>query len=56
LWPLLAAAAVATIAAGHSIGAVSNPATLTALGAAIVLYAILGLAPLRLDLPARHEF
>lgn len=56
LWPLLGAAALATIAAGRWIGAVSNPATLTALGAAIVLYAIIGLAPLRLDVPARHEF
>jgi len=56
LWPLLGAAALATIAAGRWIGAVNNPATLTALGAAIVLYAIIGLAPLRLDVPARHEF
>ncbi|HEY1541128.1 MAG TPA: sulfite exporter TauE/SafE family protein [Xanthobacteraceae bacterium] len=56
LWPLLAAATVATIVAGRAIGAVSSLATLTALGAAIVLYAILGLAPLRLDVPARHEF
>jgi len=55
LWPLLAAAALATIAAGRWIGAVSNPATLTALGAAIVLYAVISLAPLRLDVPARHE-
>ncbi len=56
LWPLLAAATLATIAAGRWIGAVSSPATLTALGAAIVLYAIIGLAPLRLEVPARHEF
>jgi len=55
LWPLLATATLATIAAGRWIGAVNNPATLTALGAAIVLYAIIGLAPLRLDVPARHE-
>jgi uncharacterized membrane protein YfcA len=55
LWPLLAAATLATIAAGRWIGAVNNPVTLTALGAAIVLYAIIGLAPLRLDVPARHE-
>lgn len=55
LWPLLLAAAVATVAAARWIGAVSSPATLTALGAAIVLYAILSLAPLRLDVPARHE-
>jgi hypothetical protein len=56
LWPLLAAATIATIAAGRWIGAVSNPATLTALGIAIVLYAIIGLAPLRLEVPPRHEF
>ena len=55
LWPLLATATLATIAAGRWIGAVNNPATLTALGAAIVLYALLGLAPLRLEVPARHE-
>jgi len=55
LWPLLGAAALATIAAARWIGAVSSPATLTVLGAAIVLYAIIGLAPLRLDVPARHE-
>jgi uncharacterized protein len=56
LWPLLAAATLATIAAGRWLGAVSSPATLVALGVAIVLYAIIGLAPLRLDVPARHEF
>jgi hypothetical protein len=56
LWPLLLAAAVATVAAGRWIGAVSSPATLTALGAALVLYGGIGLAPLRLDVPARHEF
>jgi hypothetical protein len=55
-WPLLAAATIATIAAGRWLGAVSSPATLVALGAAIVLYAIIGLAPLRLEVPARHEF
>jgi uncharacterized membrane protein YfcA len=55
LWPLLVAATLATIAAGRWIGAVSNPATLTALGVAIVLYAIIGLAPVRLEVPARHE-
>ena len=55
LWPLLLAAAIATVAAGRWIGAVRSPATLTALGAAIVLYAIISLMPLRLDVPARHE-
>jgi uncharacterized membrane protein YfcA len=55
LWPLLVAATLATVAAGRWIGAVSSPATLTALGAAIVLYAIISLAPLRLEVPARHE-
>jgi uncharacterized membrane protein YfcA len=55
LWPLLLAAVIATVAAGRWIGAVSSPATLTALGAAIALYAIISLAPLRLDVPARHE-
>ncbi len=37
-------------------GAVSNPATLAALGAALVLYAITSLAPLRLEVPARTEW
>src|ERR1700722_4960770 len=55
LWPLLVAATLATVAAGRWIGAVSSPATLTALGAAIVLYAIISLAPLRLEVPARHQ-
>ena len=55
LWPLLLTAAIATVAAGRWIGAVSSPATLTALGAALVLYAIISLAPLRLEVPARHE-
>jgi uncharacterized protein len=55
LWPLLLAAVLATVAAGRWIGAVSNPATLTALGAAIVLYAIISFAPLRRDVPAWHE-
>jgi hypothetical protein len=55
LWPLLLAAAVATVAAGRWIGAVSSPATLTALGAALVLYAIISLLPLSLEVPARHE-
>jgi len=56
LWPLLVAAAVATVAAGRWIGAVSSPATLAGLGAALVLYGIIGLAPLRLEVPAQHEF
>ena len=55
LWPLLAAGALATIATARWVGAVSNPATLTALGAAIVLYALIGLLQLRLHVPARHE-
>ncbi len=55
LWPLLVASVIATIVTARWFGAVSNPATLTALGAAIVLYAIIGLAPLRLEVPARHE-
>jgi uncharacterized protein len=55
LWPLLVASMIATVATARWFGAVSNPATLTALGAAIVLYAIIGLAPLRLEVPARHE-
>ena len=55
LWPLLVGSVVTTIVTARWFGAVSNPATLTALGAAIVLYAIIGLAPLRLEVPARHE-
>src|SRR5262249_9500124 len=33
----------------------SGSATMVALGVALALYGLTGLAPLRLDLPARHE-
>jgi len=55
LWPMLVAAAIATVAAARWLGAVSGTGTMAALGAALVLYALTGLAPLRLEVPARHE-
>src|ERR1700731_849516 len=56
LWPTLVAATLATIAAARWFGAVSGAGTLAALGAALALYAITSLAPLRLEVPARHEW
>ena len=56
LWPTLLAVTVGTIAAARWFGAVSSAGTLAALGAALALYAITSLVPLRLDVPARHEF
>src|SRR5689334_210415 len=56
LWPMLLAATVATIAAARWLGAVSSAGTLAALGAALALYALTSLLPLRLAVPARHEW
>jgi len=56
LWPLLLAAIVATVVAARWLGAVSSAGTLAALGAALALYAITSLAPLRIEVPARHEW
>jgi hypothetical protein len=56
LWPTLLVATVATIAAARWLGAVSSAGTLAALGAALALYAVSSLAPLRLDVPARTEW
>jgi uncharacterized protein len=55
LWPMLLAVTVATVVAARWLGAVSSAGTLAALGAALALYAITSLAPLRLEIPARHE-
>jgi uncharacterized membrane protein YfcA len=55
LWPMLAACAVATVATARYFGAVSSPGSLAALGAALALYAVSGLAPLRLDVPTGSE-
>jgi uncharacterized membrane protein YfcA len=55
LWPMLLAVVVATVLAARWLGAVSSSGTLAALGAALALYALTGLLPLRLDLPARAE-
>jgi hypothetical protein len=56
LWPTLLVATVATIAAARWLGAVSSAGTLAALGAALALYAVSSLAPLRLDVPTRTEW
>jgi uncharacterized membrane protein YfcA len=56
LWPMLLAGTVGTIAGAHWFGAVSSAGTLAALGAALAIYAILSLMPLRLYVPARHEW
>jgi uncharacterized membrane protein YfcA len=55
LWPTLAAVTVGTIATARWLGAVSSAGTLAALGAALVLYALTSLLPLRRDVPAAHE-
>jgi uncharacterized membrane protein YfcA len=55
LWPLLFAGALATVAAARWLGTVNSAGAATALGAALVLYAIVGLAPLRVGLPAAAE-
>ncbi len=56
LWPMLLAVTIATILAARWLGAVSSAGTLAALGAALALYAITNLAPLRLEVPPRHEW
>jgi len=55
-WPLLLAATIATVVAARWLGAVSSAGTLAALGAALALYAITSLAPLRIEVSARHEW
>jgi uncharacterized protein len=55
LWPMLVAAALGTIAGARMLGTVNSAGAVTALGAALVLYAIVGLAPLRVSVPARAE-
>jgi uncharacterized protein len=56
LWPMLLAAGLATVAAARWLGAVSGSGTLAGLGIALMLYALTGLAPLRLSVSARHEW
>ena len=56
LWPTLLAVTIGTVVAARWFGAVSSAGTLAALGAALALYAISSLAPLRLEIPARHEW
>jgi uncharacterized membrane protein YfcA len=55
LWPTLAGVTVGTIVTARWLGAVSSAGTLAALGAALVLYALTSLLPLRLDVPTPHE-
>jgi uncharacterized membrane protein YfcA len=56
LWPMLLCVTVGTVAAARWLGAVSSAGTLAALGAALALYAVTNLAPLRLEVPARTEW
>lgn len=56
LWPMQVAATLATILAARWLGAVSSAGALAALGAMLALYAISTLAPLRFEVPARHEW
>jgi len=56
LWPTLLAVVVGTVGAARWFGAVSSAGTLAALGAALALYAITSLAPLRLEVPPRTEW
>jgi uncharacterized membrane protein YfcA len=56
LWPTLLAVTVGTVVAARWLGAVSSAGTLAALGAALVLYAVTSLMPLRLEVPARTEW
>jgi uncharacterized membrane protein YfcA len=56
LWPSLLAVTVGTIAAARWLGAVSSAGTLAGLGAALVLYAVTSLMPLRREVPARTEW
>ena len=55
LWPMLIAIAVGTCAAARWFGTVNSAGAVTALGAALVLYALVALAPLRISLPAPCE-
>jgi hypothetical protein len=55
LWPMQLAGALATVATARWLGAVNSTGTVAALGAALVLYAASGLAPLHLHVPARLE-
>jgi uncharacterized protein len=56
LWPMQLASALATVATAHWLGAVSSAGAVAGLGAALMLYALTGLAPpVRLELPAPLE-
>jgi uncharacterized membrane protein YfcA len=55
LWLMQVAAALATVAAALWLGPVNSAAAVTGLGAALVLYALVSLAPLDLGLPAAAE-
>jgi uncharacterized membrane protein YfcA len=55
LWSMQLASALATVATAHWLGAVSSAGAVAGLGAALILYALTGLAPVRLELPARLE-
>jgi uncharacterized membrane protein YfcA len=55
LWLMQVAAALATVAAALWFGPVNSAAAVTGLGAALVLYALVSLAPLDLGLPAAAE-
>src|SRR5262252_2502364 len=56
LWPMQLAATAAAILAARWLGAVNSAGALAGAGAALVLYAISNLAPMRPDVPPRHEW
>ena len=55
LWPMQLASALATVSTARWLGAVSSAGAVAGLGAALMLYALTGLAPVRLELPAAVE-
>lgn len=55
LWSMQLASALVTVATARWLGAVNGSSAVAALGAALLLYAASGLAPLRLDVPPRLE-
>lgn len=55
LWPMLLMVGIGTGLGGYLLGMNSGPAMTRALGAALLLYALSGLALPALRLPARHE-
>ncbi|MBI1207713.1 MAG: TSUP family transporter [Azospirillum sp.] len=55
LWRLLAGALVGTVASAGMLAGDGSGLAVGVLGAALILYALVGLSGLRFDLPRRHE-